>query len=88
MDRIRDKDKSVRSAAALALHRFQEVDEDKDLVTVALKFHLNCDPDFRVRHSCLLSLHSTAATIDEFIRSTRDVKDIIRKTGNFYILFN
>ena len=85
MERLRDKDKSVRSVAALALHRFQEVDDPKDLVSVGLKFHLNSDPDFRVRQSCLLALHPTVTTINEFIGSTRDVKDIVRKTGIFHI---
>ncbi|CAG2166755.1 unnamed protein product [Oppiella nova] len=81
LDRLRDKDKTIRSAAALALHRFQEADKRSDLVSDALKFHLRTDPDFRVRQSCLQSLQPSVASIDEFINSTRDVKDIIRKTA-------
>ncbi|CAG2120345.1 unnamed protein product, partial [Medioppia subpectinata] len=81
LDRLRDKDKLIRSAAALALHRFQESDKRSDLVSDALRFHLRTDPDFRVRQSCLQSLSPTIASIDEFINSTRDVKDIIRKTA-------
>ncbi len=81
MDRCADKDKSIRSVAALALHRFQEVNDPKDLVITALKFHLKNDPDYNVRQSCLLALHPTNYNIDEFISATRDIKDIIRKTG-------
>ncbi|XP_054157960.1 condensin complex subunit 3-like [Oppia nitens] len=81
LERLRDKDKSIRSAAALALHRFQEVDKYKDMASDALKFHLKGDPDFRVRQSCLLALHPTLNSIDDFINATRDVKDIIRKTA-------
>ena len=57
------------------------MDDDHDPVSDALRFHLKYDPDFRVRQSCLISLHPTAANIEHFVDATRDVKDIVRKTG-------
>lgn len=84
LDRCADKERSIRAAAAKALHRFQEADDPKDRVIAALNFHLKNDPDADVRQACLMSIQPTKETTDDYIHATRDVKDIIRKTGDFF----
>ncbi|RWS18244.1 hypothetical protein B4U80_12539, partial [Leptotrombidium deliense] len=44
LERISDKNATVRAMAAAALHRFQDVDDEKDVVTSAYRFHLKNDP--------------------------------------------
>lgn len=83
IDRFADKEKMVRKAAALACHRFQDMDDPQDLLIKACQFHLKNDPVADVRSACLQVLEPTKFTLNDFINSTRDVKDYIRKIGMF-----
>ena len=82
LDRSVDRIASVRAAAILALHRFQN---ENDLVVQAIHFHLNYDPDHEVRHNCLKAMAVSKISLDHFIAATRDVKDFIRKTGISFV---
>jgi len=81
LDRSADRVASVRAAAVLALHRFQDTGNANDLVIQAIHFHLNYDPDPEVRHNCLKAMAASQQSLAHFVGSTRDVKDFIRKTG-------
>ncbi|XP_054156320.1 condensin complex subunit 3-like [Oppia nitens] len=81
LDRTVDKVTSVRAAAIMALHRFQDSSNDNDLVILAIHFHLDYDPDPEVRHNCLKSMAALQQSLTHFVGATRDVKDFIRKTA-------
>ncbi len=88
IQRCADKSSSVRAFAFLALHRFQDLDSEKDIALTAIQFHLKNDPDSEVRHNCLKTIAPSKTTLNDFIYATRDVKDFIRKTGIYLIKSN
>lgn len=83
IERSADKHSVVRASSVKALHRFQDLTQVNDIVMIALKFHLRCDPDADVRLACVQTMTPCKSTLTDFIHATRDVNDYIRKTGIF-----
>jgi len=81
LDRMIDRNYSIRALAADALRRFQEPENASDPVSQAYIFHLKQDPSYQVRLSVLSCIEPSRHSLNEIIRKTRDVKAIVRKTA-------
>ena len=81
IDCLANKSAVVRAEAVRSLLRFQEITTVNDVVTAAFKFHLNSDPDPKVRQAILCVIEPSKTTLDTIITKTRDVKDFVRKAA-------
>ncbi|KAI9502936.1 chromosome condensation complex Condensin, subunit G [Coemansia spiralis] len=79
-ERIRDKESSIRTHAAIALSKLQSGEEDEGgEVTEALLSLLQNDPSSEVRRAVLLNIEKTPATLPFVLERARDVDPINRK---------
>lgn len=79
IDRLSDKNINVRISAAYALRRFQNIDDLKDNVIIALQFHLKHDFSNSVRLACLKVIYPSKQVLQDIILRTRDVRSKIRE---------
>lgn len=82
---VASKSADIRAATIKALLRFQEVNSGDDIVTSALLFHLEYDPDAKVRQTALMVIEPSKEVKSELnekiLSRIRDVKDSVRKAA-------
>lgn len=67
VNQVANKNAGIRAAAIKALHRFQEITNEKDVVTCAMTYHLNNDPDFKVRQAVIQVIEPSSYSVDHII---------------------
>ncbi|GAA5893397.1 hypothetical protein JCM5296_004865 [Sporobolomyces johnsonii] len=96
LERVRDKEASVRQHAVVALSKLQDADEDPDSdneddgaavnVTEVLIDVLNHDAAAEVRRAALFNLIPSPATLPYLLRRTLDVDTINRRLAFSHVL--
>ena len=71
----------IRAATIKTLHRFQDREDPSDVVNSAFAFHLENDPDYKVRQAVLMVIEPGESINEKILARIRDVKDTVRKTA-------
>ena len=67
VSQVAKKNAGIRAAAIKALHRFQELTDEDDVVTCAMTYHLNNDPDFKVRQAVIQVIEPSSQSVEHIM---------------------
>ncbi|KAJ8081879.1 chromosome condensation complex Condensin, subunit G [Marasmius tenuissimus] len=85
LERLTDKETSVRTQAAIALGKFSQTEEDPRLLEILLD-GLAYDPSWEVRRAIVMNIPITAASLPAIVDRTKDTEPTVRKLVFSHVL--
>ncbi|KAK1226249.1 chromosome condensation complex Condensin, subunit G [Marasmius sp. AFHP31] len=85
LERLTDKETSVRTQAAIALGKFSQTEEDPRLLETLLD-GLAYDPSWEVRRAIVMNIPITATSLSAIIDRTKDTEPTVRKLVYSHVL--